>query len=172
MKVFDSFVLRVREALAKRPDIRITVDRPKMTAGLWFLTLVRDDGFMIEVEWHRNRGFGIAAGHELAFGSGVDEIYGSPEAAHERISNLIESGEPTSIAEPVNLADLRKLRGVLQKDVAQRLRITKSGLAQLESASLESMQIATLNKVVTSLGGELVLTARFPEGHERQISID
>src|SRR5688572_29656579 len=172
MKVFDNFVRRVRESLAERGDVAVTVDRPKTASGIWFLTLARDDGYLVEVEWHRHRGFGIAAGRELAFGSGVDEIYGSPEAAHERISTLIESGEPTSVAEPLNLADLRKLRGVLQKDVAQRLRITKSGLAQLENASLESMQIATLNKVVTSLGGELVLTARFPEGHERQISID
>ena len=83
-----------------------------------------------------------------------------------------ERGEPTTVAAAVDLAGLRKLRGILQKDVAERLRITKSGLAQLESGSLESMQIATLNKVVSSLGGELVLTARFPEGHERQISID
>ena len=172
MKVFDSFVLFVREALAGRTDVKMKVDRPKAADGLWFLTLTRDDGFLVEVEWHRHRGFGIAAGRELAFGSGVDEIYGSPDATRDRILNLLESGNPTTAVEAVSLADLRKLRGVLQKDAAQRLRITKSGLAQLENGPVESMQIATLNKVVASLGAELVLTARFPEGHERQISID
>ena len=62
MTVFESFVLRVREALAKGSDVTITVNRPKTAAGLWFFTLARKDGFVIEVEWHRHRGFGIAAG--------------------------------------------------------------------------------------------------------------
>ena len=39
-------------------------------------------------------------------------------------------------------------------------------------ASLTSMQIDTLQRLIASMGGELILTARFPGGSERQIAVD
>lgn len=172
MNAFDQFSARVRQELGIREDVLVSIEEPVSPDGTYFLALARD-GYVVEVEWQRHRGFGIAAGRELVFGSGVDEVYGSADSAFERIEQLLGTGEATSGAEPVNLIDLRKLRGLLQKDVAEQLGISKSGLAQMERPdSLSTMQIDTLRKLVASLGGELVLAAHFPEGRERRIAVD
>jgi DNA-binding XRE family transcriptional regulator len=173
MSAFDQLAGAVRERFGAREGWQIIVEPPLRPEGVYNLTLARDDGYLIEVEWQRNRGFGIAAGKDLVFGSGVDEIYGAPATALERIKWLVESGEETSNEAALELTDLRKLRGLLQKDVAARLGISKSGLAQMERpASLTSMQIDTLQRLVAGMGGKLVLTARFPDGAERQIAVD
>jgi len=172
MKVFDQLLDRVQQHFGAKPDVFVSVEEPARPEGTYLLTIARGD-YVVEVEWQRHRGFGIAAGRDLAFGSGVDEIYGSADAAFERIGQLLEARESTSSGAPVNLIDLRKLRGLLQKDVAEQLGISKSGLAQMERAdSLPTMQIDTLRKLIASIGGELVLSAHFPEGRERRIAVD
>lgn len=173
MNSLDIFLAGARKLADDGSDLAIAIDEPKSPGGFWFVSLERDDGFVIEVEWQRHRGFGIAAGRELTFGSGVDEVYGSAEAAIGRVMHLLETGEATTDSPPVGLANLRKLRRLLQKDVANELGISKSGLAQMERpSSLTSMQIETLRKLIASMGGELVLTAHFPESDERRIAID
>jgi DNA-binding Xre family transcriptional regulator len=173
MNSFDQFARRVQAELATSGDWTVAVDEPVMADGSWFLALSRPDGFSIEVEWHRHRGFGISAGRELVFGSGVDEVFGSADGAFDRVAYLVATGEGTSTSEALDLGELRKLRGLLQKDVAERLGISKSGLAQMERpASLTSMQVDTLRKLVAGLGGELVLKAQFPDGGERTIAVD
>lgn len=173
MSAFDYLVEAASGEVARYPNFELVVSKPKNPDGIWFLTLARDDGYLIEIEWHRNRGFGIAAGKNMVFGSGVDEIYGSPSTTLVRIKHLLETGEDTVNDAALELAELRKLRGLLQKDVAERLGISKSGLAQMERpASLGAMQIDTLRRIVAGMGGELVLTARFPGGSERRIAVD
>lgn len=172
MNAFDQLVGRVEKRFVDRDDLLLTVDEPVSREGIYVLAIASGD-YLIEVEWQKHRGFGIAAGRDLTFGSGVDEVYGSAEGVFERILELLETNEPTSNEEPVNLIDLRKLRGLLQKDVADSLGISKSGLAQMERPdALTAMQIDTLRKLVASLGGKLVLSARFPEGGERRIAVD
>lgn len=172
MNAFDQLVARAQEQFGGRKDQHVAVDEPLSPEGTYFLSVAQGD-YVVEVEWRRHRGFGIAAGRNLVFGSGVDEIYGAAEIAFDRIKQLLETEESTSGAAPVDLIDLRKLRGLLQKDVADRLGISKSGLAQMERPdSLSTMQIETLRRLVASLGGELVINARFPEGRERRIAVD
>lgn len=173
MSIFDQFVEAAQQQFGGHPDFELIVSRPKRPEGVWFLTFARSDGYLIEVEWQRNRGFGIAAGSDLVFGTGVDEVYGAASTTLERIAHLVETGEPTSNEAALELAELRKLRGLLQKQVAESVGITKSGLAQMERpAALAAMQIDTLRKLIAGMGGELVLTARFPGGTERQIAVD
>lgn len=172
MNAFDQLVARVQEQFGGRKDLHASVEEPLSPDGTYFLSVARSD-YVIEVEWRRHRGFGIAAGRDLVFGSGIDEVYGAAEIAFDRITQLLETEKSTSGAATVDLIDLRKLRGLLQKDVADRLGISKSGLAQMERPdSLSTMQIETLRKLVASLGGELVLAAHFPEGRERRIAVD
>jgi DNA-binding transcriptional regulator YiaG len=173
MNAFDRLEKEVRSAFAERSDLSLRIDRPKAPDGLHFIALAREDGFVVEVEWQRHRGFGIVAGRELVFGSGVDEVYATVDAAFARIQHLMETAQSTSDTDAVELGELRKLYGLLQKDVAARMGISKSGLAQMERpASLATMQIETLRRLVASLGGELILNARFPEGGERRIAVD
>jgi len=173
MNAFDRLEKEVRSAFAERSDLSLRADRPKAPDGLHFIALVRDDGFVVEVEWQRHRGFGIVAGRDLVFGSGVDEVYATADAAFARVRDIVETGHATSGGDALELGDLRKLYRLLQKDVAARMGISKSGLAQMERpASLATMQIETLRRLVASLGGELILNARFPEGGERRIAVD
>lgn len=173
MNTFIHFIDLLRAELDSASGAELIVDEPASSVGIRTATVSADDGYLIEVEWSRHRGFGLVAGPALEFGSGVHELYGSAETAAARVLELIESRAATSASAPVALGDLRKLRGALQKDVAKRLGISKSALAQAEGAqSVQVMQLATLKKVVESLGGELVITARFPEGPERRIAVD
>lgn len=60
------------------------------------------------------------------------------------------------------LSEIRKLTGKSQREVAEKLGIRQPSLSKLERQS--DMQISTLKNIVTALGGELGLVARFPKG--------
>jgi len=60
------------------------------------------------------------------------------------------------------LSEVRKLAGKSQREVAEALGIKQPSLSKLEGQS--DMQISTLRRIVTALGGELDVIARFPRG--------
>jgi transcriptional regulator with XRE-family HTH domain len=60
------------------------------------------------------------------------------------------------------LSEVRKLAGKSQREVALALGIKQPSLSKLEGQS--DMQISTLRRIVTALGGELDVIARFPKG--------
>jgi DNA-binding XRE family transcriptional regulator len=60
------------------------------------------------------------------------------------------------------LSELRKRSGKSQRQLAKDLGIRQPSLAKLEKQT--DMQLSTLDRVITALGGELEITARFPEG--------
>ena len=64
-----------------------------------------------------------------------------------------------------DLAKLRTARGVPQKVIAATLELNASGVSRYEGA--RNPRINTLSDYVTALGGELVLTAVFPDVHGR-----
>jgi transcriptional regulator with XRE-family HTH domain len=59
------------------------------------------------------------------------------------------------------LADVRKLTGRSQTELAKTLGIRQPTLSKLESQS--DMQISTLRKIVEALGGTVDIVARFPD---------
>jgi transcriptional regulator with XRE-family HTH domain len=60
------------------------------------------------------------------------------------------------------VAELRRLAGKSQRELASILGIKQPSLSKLENQS--DMQISTLAKIVEALGGELDVVARFPKG--------
>jgi DNA-binding XRE family transcriptional regulator len=60
------------------------------------------------------------------------------------------------------LAELRKLSGMTQVQLAKALGITQPSLSQLESQ--DDMQITTLRRIIEALGGELEIIAKLPTG--------
>lgn len=60
------------------------------------------------------------------------------------------------------LSELRKRSGKSQRQLASELGIKQPGVAKLEKQT--DMQLSTLNRVITALGGKLEVTALFPEG--------
>lgn len=65
------------------------------------------------------------------------------------------------IAEEMTLRDLRKAMGHTQIKVAKALGVGQDTVSRYESRS--DMLLSTLNQFVEQMGGELVLTATFPD---------
>jgi len=60
------------------------------------------------------------------------------------------------------LGEVRKLRGLSQKELAAALKIKQPSLSKLEGQA--DMQLSTLQRIIEALGGRLIITAQFPEG--------
>src|SRR4051812_49287538 len=60
------------------------------------------------------------------------------------------------------VSELRKMSGKSQRALAKTLGIKQPSLSKLEKQS--DMQISTLRRIVSALGGELEVIARFPKG--------
>ncbi len=63
------------------------------------------------------------------------------------------------------LSEIRKLAGKSSREVAEELGIELPSLSKLEKQS--DMQLSTLRRIVSALGGELEVIARFPSGRVR-----
>ena len=59
-----------------------------------------------------------------------------------------------------DLVALRESRGLSQTQLADRLGITQSAIAQLESAQPRNVELRTLVRVATALGGHLDVSIR------------
>lgn len=60
------------------------------------------------------------------------------------------------------LHELRRARGLSQKMLAETLRVQQPAIAKLEQRT--DMYISTLRSHIEAMGGELEITAHFPEG--------
>jgi len=68
----------------------------------------------------------------------------------------------TALLAAMDLAELRSALAVTQEELGERLSIAQSNVSRLERR--DDMLISTLSEVVQALGGELKVTAVFPEG--------
>jgi transcriptional regulator with XRE-family HTH domain len=62
----------------------------------------------------------------------------------------------------MDLAQLRGARALTQAELAERLAIAQSNVSRLEHRG--DMLISTLREVVQAMGGELRISATFPDG--------
>jgi transcriptional regulator with XRE-family HTH domain len=65
------------------------------------------------------------------------------------------------VAEEQSLRDLRQARHLTQQRMAKRLGVRQHSISRLEQRS--DMLLSTLRDYIGKMGGELVLTARFPD---------
>ncbi|GHU71192.1 transcriptional regulator [Spirochaetia bacterium] len=80
----------------------------------------------------------------------------SPEAQQE--VNL----EAQKILESMPLNELRQARGLSQEMLAEALGIQQPAIAKMERRT--DMYISTLRSHIKAMGGELEITAHFPDG--------
>jgi transcriptional regulator with XRE-family HTH domain len=66
------------------------------------------------------------------------------------------------------LAEIRKAVGMTQAELAESLDVAQGSVSKVENQA--DMYLSTLRKYVHALGGELRLTAEFPDG--RRLEID
>jgi transcriptional regulator with XRE-family HTH domain len=72
----------------------------------------------------------------------------------------VESRAAELIAEEKSLRDLRQARHLTQQSMAKKLGVKQHSISRLEQRS--DMLLSTLRDYIGKMGGELVLTARFP----------
>lgn len=65
------------------------------------------------------------------------------------------------VAEEKSLRDLRQARQLTQQKMAKRLGVRQHSISRLEQRS--DMLLSTLRDYIGQMGGELVLTVRFPD---------
>lgn len=58
------------------------------------------------------------------------------------------------------LAELRRMAGMTQAQLAEALGVSQASVSKLERR--KDMQISTLQRIVEALGGELEITVKFP----------
>jgi ribosome-binding protein aMBF1 (putative translation factor) len=75
------------------------------------------------------------------------------------------SKQAQSILVEMPLHELRRARGLSQKMLAETLRVQQPAIAKLEQRT--DMYISSLRSHIEAMGGELEITARFPEGTVR-----
>ena|SRR5688572_11772207 len=68
------------------------------------------------------------------------------------------------------LSELRKATGYSQKALAVKLKMKQPSLSKLENAS--DIQVTTLQKFVSALGGEVEIVCKFPKGDVRLVQFD
>ena len=78
------------------------------------------------------------------------------EAATKKANQLIEA---------MPLAELRQARNMSQEQLAQSLSIKQAAVSKMERRT--DMYISTLREFIKAMGGELEITAKFPEGNIR-----
>lgn len=68
----------------------------------------------------------------------------------------------TLIAEEMTMRELRKARAITQCELAKTLGVKQEQISRIEKRT--DMHISTLRRTVEAMGGELTLTAKFPDG--------
>ena len=72
----------------------------------------------------------------------------------------IEARTQELIAEEMTLRDIRKARELTQERIAELLKIRQDSVSRLEKRS--DLLLSTLRSYIEAMGGELELTAKFP----------
>jgi DNA-binding XRE family transcriptional regulator len=76
--------------------------------------------------------------------------------------NKIAKRTHALIAEEMTMRELRKARQITQVQMAKALGVKQEQVSRSEKRA--DMHLSTLQRTVRAMGGELILTAQFPDG--------
>lgn len=79
----------------------------------------------------------------------------------------IVKAKAADILTAIHLAELRKKRGFTQAQVATAMHIKQPTVAQMEKRA--DVQLSTLRQYLQTLGGDLEICAKFPDGSRVQL---
>jgi transcriptional regulator with XRE-family HTH domain len=88
----------------------------------------------------------------------------SPEA------RVRSDGKARKLVEEMPLSEIRAARELTQEHLGKLLRVKQASISKLEHRV--DMYVSTLREFVRAMGGELEITARFPEGEVRISQFD
>lgn len=152
---------KLSRLLRKRiAGIEITVDAPSRPKGDWFVdTRVGQRSFVIELR--PALGFGLSSTPAAGIGEGPEEFFEDEAAVVERVADLLRRKARTEPQRVRLLQELRERLHMSQVAVAEKLGVRQPTISKIERR--EDMNLSTLRRYVRALGGELQVTARFPD---------
>ena len=153
----EVFVRLLRKHL---PNLTCEVDAPSRPKGDWFLDLKQGDRSFV-VEFRPDLGFGLSSTPSEGLGEGPDEFFEDEHDVVERLVELLRTGIRTEPQRVRLLQELRERRELSQVVLASKLGIRQPTLSKMERR--EDVNLSTLRRYVQALGGELHVTARFPD---------
>jgi DNA-binding transcriptional regulator YiaG len=140
--------------------LELEAPSPARTDAAWWLD-AEFHGHDVSIEWKPKRGFGLTSPAE-GFGHGAEEVYHDVGAAAKRVVELLQGRERTRPPVEAALSVLRQNRHISQEELAAALQIRQATVSKWERRP--DMHVSTLRKAVAAMGGELEISARFPDG--------
>ena len=137
------------------PGASISIDSPSDPSGDSWIDIETNEQ-TLTVAYRPSLGFGLYSSDSSSFGSGPDEVYRDIDALLKRIKMILIEHKID-----IMLKEVRELLGKKQREVSFR-----SGQGQPSISKLENrvdMQVSTIERFVTSLGGTLEIKAHFKE---------
>lgn len=155
-------VAKLTRLLRKRlPKVVTDVDPPSSPKGDWFIDVsVGARTFVIELR--PALGFGLSSTPSEGIGEGPDEFFQDEHQVVQRLSELLSKNADTAPQRVRLLQELRERMQVSQVTVAAKLKVRQPTISKIERR--EDMNLSTLRRYIRALGGELQVTARFPDG--------
>jgi DNA-binding Xre family transcriptional regulator len=156
-------VERMRDVVeAMFSEVSGVLDHPTIETGPWNLDFKREGEYLVYVEWRDGQGFGISTPKPDDFGSKPDEYYRDEAQALARVAHLIRTGQPSTPPAAVQLAELRKLRGMTQSQLAGRSGLEQTNVSRLERQG--DWRIGTLSRYLRALDCKVSVQAILPDG--------
>ncbi len=87
-----------------------------------------------------------------------DKLQTLPASRRRKIARRTE----LLIAEEMTMRELRKARNITQIEMAKTLGVKQEQVSRIEKRT--DLHLSTLKRSIEAMGGELILTAKFPDG--------
>jgi len=87
-----------------------------------------------------------------------DKLQALPASRRRKIARRTE----LLIAEEMTMRELRKARNITQVAMAKTLGVKQEQISRIEKRT--DLHLSTLKRSIEAMGGELILTAKFPDG--------
>lgn len=94
----------------------------------------------------------------------TDKISALPASRRKRVAVRTAA----LIAEEMTLRELRKLREITQEQLAEKLGVKQEQVSRAEKRS--DIHISTIKRTIEAMGGELIVTAQFPDAKPIRIT--
>lgn len=137
------------------PDASISLDPSETSTGSSWLDIESDNQILV-IECKPSSGFGLYSSADNSYGSGPDEVYRNEESLLKRISMLLIEHKIN-----IKLKEVRELLGKTQEEISIISGQKQPSISKLESRT--DLQLSTIEKFVSVLGGSLEIKAHFKE---------
>lgn len=137
------------------PDAKIHCDLAINENGTSWLDMEALDKNVL-IEWRPFRGFGLHLSDEDddLFGSGPKEVYRTQERLLKRLEMIFKESK-----ERIKFKDIRELRGITQKGLAEEMGQQQSSISKLEAR--EDVYLKSIFRLIKALGGEIEIKVHF-----------